>query len=51
MDKDPVCGKKMNRNKAYFTIEYKGKSYYLCCPLCQKEFEKDPERYVNRKKK
>lgn len=48
MDRDPVCGRKMNRNKAYFTIEYNGQKYYLCCPLCQAEFEKDHEKYVGK---
>lgn len=48
MDRDPVCGKKMNRNKAYITIEHKGKRYYLCCPVCQAEFENDPEKYVKK---
>lgn len=45
-DKDPVCGKHMNRNKAHITIGYKGGQYLLCCPLCQAEFERDPEKYV-----
>ena len=48
MDRDPVCGRKMNRNKAYFTVEYNGERYYLCCPLCQAEFEKDMEKYVGK---
>lgn len=25
--------------------EYKGKIYNLCCAMCVKEFEKDPEKY------
>jgi len=49
MDRDPVCGKKMNRNKAHISMEYKGKTFYLCCPVCQREFEKAPEKYVKRK--
>ncbi len=43
---DPVCGKRINRNKAHITVEYKGKNYMLCCPICQAEFEKDPEKYL-----
>lgn len=46
-DKDPVCGKHINRNKAHITIEYKGAQYLLCCPLCQAEFERDPEKYAS----
>ena len=49
MDRDPVCRRKMNRNKAYATIEYKGEKYLLCCPLCQAEFEKYPEKYIKQK--
>lgn len=50
MDRDPVCGKRMNRNKAHVTIRYDGKEYLLCCPKCQAEFEQAPEKYVVRKK-
>lgn len=46
MNRDPVCKRKMNRNKAYVTIKYKGEAHYLCCPLCQAEFEKNPEKYI-----
>ncbi len=45
MLRDPVCGKKVNPNKAHIQIEYKSETYYLCCPLCQSEFEKNPEKY------
>ncbi len=44
--KDPVCGKRINRNKAHIAIAFKGHDYLLCCPLCQSEFEKDPEKYI-----
>jgi YHS domain-containing protein len=49
--KDPVCGKRINRNKAHITIEYEQEKYYLCCPLCQSEFEKDPRKYLAGRKK
>ncbi len=26
-------------------IEYKGKIYHLCCPMCVKDFKKHPEKY------
>ena len=45
-NQDPVCGKRINRNKAHITVEYKNKEYLLCCPRCQAEFEKDPEKYL-----
>lgn len=43
---DPVCGKRMNVNKAHIVITHEGVDYYLCCPQCQKAFEDDPEKYV-----
>ena len=45
-NRDPVCGKRINRNKAHITIEYVGREYLLCCPVCQAEFERDPEKFV-----
>lgn len=27
-------------------VEYKGKRYGLCCPMCAKKFLKDPEKYL-----
>ena len=44
---DPVCGRKMNKNKAYIIIHLNGEKYYLCCPKCQSDFEKSPEKYIN----
>jgi YHS domain-containing protein len=46
VQRDPVCGKKINRNKVHAKVKYNNETYYLCCPLCQSEFEKDPEKYI-----
>ncbi len=46
LNRDPVCGKRINRNKAHIVVEYKGQDYLLCCPVCQSVFEKDPEKYL-----
>jgi len=43
---DPVCGKRINRGKAHVVVEYEGVAYSLCCPLCQKEFERAPKAYA-----
>ncbi len=43
---DPVCGKRINRNKAHIAVVYRGHVYYLCCSQCQGAFERDPETYV-----
>ncbi|MEE4377141.1 MAG: YHS domain-containing protein [Candidatus Competibacteraceae bacterium] len=46
INKDPVCGKRINRNKAHIEIRYQGQDYLLCCPVCQAEFERAPEKYI-----
>ncbi len=47
---DPVCGRKINRGKAYARLKYEDEIYYLCCPKCQAEFEKDPKNYLLKRK-
>lgn len=44
--RDPVCGKRITRNGAHVAVEYAGEVYFLCCPRCQAEFEREPERYA-----
>ena len=41
---DPVCGMSVEIGKAVKT-EYKGETYYFCCPHCQQAFESRPEEY------
>lgn len=48
---DPVCGQRVNRNRAHIMITYEGIDYPLCCPLCQSEFEKHPGKYIAKMKK
>jgi len=43
---DPVCGKRMNRVKAYSINNYEGIAFSLCCSKCQAEFESAPKRYA-----
>ena len=45
--KDPVCGMDVTPETAEATFEYKGKTYYFCSPGCKRDFEKDPERYLD----
>ena len=47
----PTCNVRVNPNKAYAKIAYQHQLYYLCCPLCQSEFEKEPEKYLKQSKK
>ena len=48
---DPVCGKRVNANKSHIVITYEAEEFYLCCPQCQKEFEQNPQKYVQKSHK
>ena len=39
----PVSGDKVSGK--HF-VEYQGKRYGLCCAHCEREFKKDPEKYI-----
>lgn len=43
---DPVCRMKVDEKNARYKSEYRGKTYYFCAALCQKEFERDPAWYA-----
>lgn len=46
MHLDPVCGRRMNANKAFVRLRFEGVEYFLCCPMCQRTFEADPRSYA-----
>ncbi len=41
----PVLGGKINQ-QVY--VDYQGQRVYFCCPGCDKEFQKDPEKYMKK---
>jgi Cu+-exporting ATPase len=43
---DPVCGMKVDPQRARATFEHNGKTYYFCCPGCAQKFQADPQRYL-----
>jgi P-type Cu+ transporter len=47
MEKDPVCGMDVEPKNAAGKSEYKGKIYYFCSLGCKKEFEKNPEKFLD----
>jgi YHS domain-containing protein len=49
MFKDPICGMEVSESEATFKYEYKGKTYYFCSLYCKEEFEKEPERYIQKR--
>lgn len=42
----PVMKQPVNDTKTAPKSEYKGKTYYFCCPACKPKFDKDPEKYI-----
>lgn len=43
---DPVCGKRIKRQRAHIAIDYNAVRYYLCCPRCQAAFEREPYKFA-----
>lgn len=46
MDKDPVCGMRVDKSKSEYTSTYQGRKYYFCSADCKKAFDLEPERHV-----
>ena len=46
MERDPVCGMMVDP-KTSKKSEYRGKTYYFCSAGCMKDFDKNPEKYIN----
>lgn len=44
--RDPVCSVEIAPDEAYGSVEYEGKRYYFCCPVCQGTFQRDPAAYA-----
>ena len=42
----PISGDKVSDKGG--TVEYEGKSYKLCCPMCAKDFLKDPKKAIEK---
>lgn len=45
----PVSGDNFNKSDAADSMEYEGKTYYLCCSECKEKFTKDPGKYAKKK--
>lgn len=46
-ERDPVCSAVLQPEQAYGSVEYQGKRYYFCCPVCQGAFQKEPAIYLS----
>ena len=42
----PVTKNKFNVTEDTLAAEYRTETYYFCCPGCDEEFTKDPEKYI-----
>jgi len=42
----PVTGDRFTIHESTPVIQYKGEKYYMCCPGCDTEFMKSPEKYI-----
>lgn len=42
----PISGEVFTVTGASPKAEYKGKTYFFCCPGCVEKFKADPEKYV-----
>lgn len=43
----PVMNSRFEVRKDTEVIDYKGKSYYFCCPHCVGDFKKNPDKYAS----
>ncbi len=46
----PVTGDTFTIHASTPVVVYKGEQYYMCCPGCDREFMKDPEKYLGEMK-
>ena len=44
---DPVCGMKVDDQKAAAQSTRKGKTYYFCSQSCKSKFEQNPKQYAS----
>jgi Cu+-exporting ATPase len=49
MEKDPVCGMKVDPARARAVHEHAGKTYYFCCAGCKEKFSAAPAKYLQSK--
>lgn len=46
MELDPVCGMEVDPKTTTLKSTYQGKTYYFCSPGCKRDFDKDPQKYL-----
>ena len=43
---DPVCGMKVDDKRSKYQTQFAGTKYSFCSENCKKEFEADPDEFV-----
>jgi len=46
MTTDPVCGMKVKDNGNEFHTQFAGRKYFFCSEECRKEFEAEPDEFI-----
>lgn len=49
MHTDPVCGMKVDDQKAGAQSTYQAKTYYFCSPGCKGKYDANPQQYASQK--
>lgn len=44
----PVSGERFVVSESSPKAEHEGKTYYFCCPGCEANFKKDPQKFLNK---
>jgi YHS domain-containing protein len=48
MTKDPVCGMEVDPKTSTIKSVYQGTTYYFCSQGCKKDFDKEPQKYLDK---
>ena len=43
---DPVCKMEVDETEPEQRVEYNGRTYFFCSPICLERFEQDPTKYA-----
>jgi xanthine dehydrogenase accessory factor len=43
--RDPICGMMVEVGGAKYKSDFRGSSFYFCCPRCKQTFDQQPEKY------
>jgi P-type Cu+ transporter len=46
MTTDPVCGMKVKESGNEFHTQFAGRKYFFCSEECRKEFEAEPDEFI-----